>query len=177
MKPVVSSDRLPCTRTTSPSRRPCRAGSASARVSASEQALVLTMLFSPSGSTISREKSVACGRRGRMSWAKPSPARCRSTSSASALSLPSGAQKRDLDAAARGHDRLVQSLAARGARAVAADQRLARLRQVRDGQTQVQPGIADDDDAAWHVTSCLDHDAATSDSPWPLFDHPRRSWR
>src|SRR5882672_6158321 len=82
--------------------------------------------------------------------------------------------KADLDAAARGHNRLVEPLAARRARAVAADQRLAQLRQARYGQTQVQAGIADDDDAAWHVTSCLDHDV-TSDSPWPLFGRPRRT--
>ena len=51
-------------------------------------------------------------------------------------------------AAARRHDGLVQSLAARRARAGAADQRLAGQRQARHGQAQIQSGIADDDDAS-----------------------------
>ena len=50
--------------------------------------------------------------------------------------------------ASRRHDGLVQSLAAGRARAGAADQRLAGQRQARHGQAQIQPGIADHDDAS-----------------------------
>jgi hypothetical protein len=51
-------------------------------------------------------------------------------------------------AATRGHDGLVQPLAARRPRTVAANQRLTRQRQARHRQPQIEAGIADDDDAA-----------------------------
>ena len=62
--------------------------------------------------------------------------------------LAEGGAELHLGAAARRHDLPPQSLAAGRARAGAADQRLAEQRQARHGQTQIQPGIADHDDAS-----------------------------
>ena len=78
----------------------------------------------------------AFARRDAARFRRPRHCRCR----AARRSAPNAASRR--------HDRLVQSLAAGRARAGAADQRLAGQRQARHGQAQIQPGIADDDDAS-----------------------------
>src|SRR5258708_38806510 len=61
-----------------------------------------------------------------------------------------GRAEAHLGTAARGHDSLVEPLAAGRARAAASNQCLAGERQAWHGEPQIQSGIADDDDAPWH---------------------------